>query len=78
MSVHLSKDLRKKHNIRSLPVRKDDEVLVNRGLFLFFINVLNEIWLGPLKGNKGKVIQVYRLRWAIYIEKLTRQKATGK
>ena len=33
--------------------------------------------LGPLKGNKGKVIQVYRLRWAIYIEKLTRQKATG-
>jgi large subunit ribosomal protein L26e len=62
MSCHLSKDLRNKHKIRSLPVRKDDEVLVVRG---------------TLKGNKGKVIQVYRRRWAIYIEKLTKQKANG-
>jgi len=62
MSCHLSKDLKKKHNVRSLPVRKDDEVLVVRG---------------TLKGNRGKVIQVYRRRWAIYIEKLTKQKANG-
>jgi len=40
MSCHLSKDLRKKHGIRSLPIRKDDEVIVVRG---------------TLKGSKGKV-----------------------
>jgi len=62
MSSHLSKDLRKKHNVRSLPIRKDDEVLVVRG---------------SLKGNKGKVIQVYRKRFCIYIEKLTKQKSNG-
>ena len=31
MSAPLSKDLRKKHNVRSLPVRRDDEVVVTRG-----------------------------------------------
>ena len=32
MSAHLSKDLRKKYNVRALPVRKDDEVTVVRGI----------------------------------------------
>lgn len=31
MSAPLSKDLRKKHNVRSLPIRRDDEVVVTRG-----------------------------------------------
>ena len=31
MSAPLSKDLRLKYNVRSLPIRKDDEVLVVRG-----------------------------------------------
>jgi len=62
MSSHLSKDLRKKYNVRAVPIRKDDEVIVVRG---------------PLKGNKGKVTQVYRRRWCIYIEKLTKQKLNG-
>jgi hypothetical protein len=31
MSARLSKDLRKKHNVRSLPIRRDDEVVVTRG-----------------------------------------------
>ena len=31
MSAPLSKDLRAKHNVRSMPIRKDDEVLVTRG-----------------------------------------------
>lgn len=31
MSAILSKDLRKKHNVRSLPIRRDDEVVVTRG-----------------------------------------------
>ena len=63
MSAHLSKDLKKKHNVRAMPIRRDDEVTVVRG---------------PLKGNKGKVTQVYRLRWCIYIEKLTKQKLNGQ
>merc|ERR1712036_58219 len=30
MSAPLSKDLRDKHNVRSMPIRKDDEVLITR------------------------------------------------
>jgi large subunit ribosomal protein L26e len=63
MSSSLSKELRKKYGVRSVPVRKDDEVLVVRGRH---------------KGQKGKVLQVYRKRWAIYIDKLTNTKADGK
>lgn len=33
MSANLSKELREKHGIKSLPIRKDDEVLVVRGGF---------------------------------------------
>merc|ERR1712088_833379 len=33
MSAPLSKELRQKHNVRSLPIRKDDEVMVVRGHF---------------------------------------------
>lgn len=62
MSSSLTKDLRKKYGIRSIPVRKDDEVLVVRGTH---------------KGHKGKVLQVYRKKWAIYIDKLTKNKADG-
>lgn len=31
MSAPLSKELRQKHNVRSMPIRKDDEVIVCRG-----------------------------------------------
>ena len=62
MSANLSKELREKHGVRSLPVRKDDEVLIVRGSN-------NEV--------RGKVLQVYRRRWCIYVEKVTRQKKNG-
>ena len=62
MSATLSNDLRKKHGVRSIPVRKDDEVVVLRG---------------TNKGHKGKVIQVFRKKWAIHIDKLTKNKANG-
>jgi len=58
MSAHLSKDLRKKYNVRALPVRKDDEVTVVRGM-----NKI--IRKGTHKGTKGKVSSVYRKRWTI-------------
>merc|ERR1719203_827900 len=62
MSASLSKDLRAKHNVRSVPIRMDDEVVVVRGSF---------------KGREGKVVQVYRKKWVIHIEKLTRDRANG-
>ena len=62
MSATLSKSLRNKYGIRSLPIRKDDEVVVLRG---------------ARKGNKGKVIQVHRKKWAIHVDKVTKNKANG-
>ncbi|EGR32478.1 hypothetical protein IMG5_081360 [Ichthyophthirius multifiliis] len=62
MSAHLSADLRKKYNVRSLPIRKDDEVIIVRGKF---------------KGNKGKVTQVYRKKWAVHVEKVSKNKLNG-
>merc|ERR1712142_386570 len=63
MSAPLCKDLRDKHNVRSMPVRKDDEVLVTRG---------------PFKSQQaGKVIAVYRKKWVLHIERVQREKANG-
>ena len=62
LSASLSKELREKHRVRSLPIRRDDEVLIVRG---------------SSKGTKAKVTQVYRKRWCIYIEKLVKTKANG-
>jgi len=46
-----------------MPIRKDDEVQVVRGTF---------------KGREGKVIQVYRRKWVIHVERLTREKVNGE
>ncbi|KAH7682555.1 Ribosomal protein L26/L24 eukaryotic/archaeal protein [Dioscorea alata] len=62
MSAPLSGDLRHKYNVRSVPIRKDDEIQVVRGTF---------------KGREGKVVQVYRRRWVIHVERITREKANG-
>ncbi|CAO1376865.1 unnamed protein product [Diamesa serratosioi] len=63
MSSPLSKELRQKYNVRSMPIRKDDEVQVVRGHY---------------KGNQvGKVVQVYRKKFVVYIERIQREKANG-
>ena len=62
MSANLSKELRKQHGVRSLPVRRDDEVMIVRGGF---------------KDTKGKISQVYRKRFCLYIEKVTKLKKNG-
>ncbi|CAM8901005.1 unnamed protein product [Rhodiola kirilowii] len=62
MSAPLSTELRTKYNVRSMPIRKDDEVLVARGTF---------------KGREGKVVQVYRRKWVIHVERITREKVNG-
>ena len=62
MSAPLSKELRKKYNVRSIPIRKDDEVQIVRGHH---------------NTKEGKVTAVYRRRWVIHVEKITRDKANG-
>eukprot|EP00697_Spironema_sp_BW2_P008815 gnl/Spiro4/23537_TR11629_c0_g1_i1.p1 gnl/Spiro4/23537_TR11629_c0_g1~~gnl/Spiro4/23537_TR11629_c0_g1_i1.p1 ORF type:complete len:169 (-),score=68.77 gnl/Spiro4/23537_TR11629_c0_g1_i1:98-544(-) len=62
MSAPLSKELRKKYNVRSLPIRKDDEVQVVRGTY---------------KNRDGKVTQVYRKKYVIHVERITREKNNG-
>ncbi|XP_071538062.1 large ribosomal subunit protein uL24 [Panulirus ornatus] len=63
MSAPLSKELRQKYNVRSIPIRKDDEVQVVRGHY---------------KGQQvGKIVSVYRKKYCIYIERIQREKANG-
>ena len=63
MSSHLAKELREKHSVRSMPIRKGDEVTVVRGLN---------------KGQTGKVKTVYRKKFKIHIERLTKDKTNGQ
>merc|ERR1712200_47471 len=63
MSSSLSKELRGKYGVRSMPIHKDDEV---------------QIMTGHYKGNThGKVVAVYRKKRVIHIERIQRDKANG-
>merc|ERR1712194_122208 len=63
MSCSLSKELRQKYGVRSLPIRKDDEVEVRRG---------------ATNSREGKVTGVYRKKYCVTVERLTRDKANGQ
>ncbi|KAL1855736.1 60S ribosomal protein L26A [Diaporthe australafricana] len=63
MSAPLSKELREKYNVRSIPIRKDDEVQIVRG---------------TNKDKEGKVTSVYRLKYVIHVERVTREKVSGQ
>ncbi|CAK9783874.1 putative structural constituent of ribosome [Cutaneotrichosporon oleaginosum] len=62
MSAPLSKELRATHGARSIPVRKDDEVLIVRGKY---------------KGRDGKVVQVYRKKWVIHVDRVHVEKSNA-
>jgi large subunit ribosomal protein L24 len=62
LSAHLSADLRKKYDKRSVPLRKGDEVLIMRGTF---------------KKKKGKITKVNVRRNRIVIENINRSKKDG-
>lgn len=49
--------------MRSIPIRKDDEVQIVRGLN---------------KDKEGKVTSVYRLKYVIHVERVTRDKTSGQ
>ena len=63
MSCRLNKELRNKHKVRSLPIRKNDVV---------------KILKGKSKNKTGKVTTVYRRRWVIYVDKVTKDKQNGQ
>ncbi|KAI8854529.1 60S ribosomal protein L26 [Chytridium lagenaria] len=62
LSASLSKELRDKYHVRSMPVRKDDEVTIVRGTH---------------KGRSGKIVEVYRRKWVIHIDKVVKEKVNG-
>ncbi|KAJ5149200.1 hypothetical protein N7448_000778 [Penicillium atrosanguineum] len=63
MSASLSKELREKYNVRSIPLRKDDEVTIVRG---------------SNKGREGKITTVYRLKYVVHVERVVREKTNGQ
>src|ERR1700761_7863571 len=91
MSAPLSKELKEKHNVclapsliqssasfsrrvamlttpphvqvKSIPIRKDDEVIITRG---------------SNKGREGKVTSVYRLKYIIHVERVSKEKSNGQ
>ena len=62
MSAPLCKDLQEKYNVRSMPIHKDDDIQITRGSF---------------KNREGKVTQVYRKKWVIHVERVTRDRSNG-
>jgi large subunit ribosomal protein L26e len=62
MSAPLSKELRQKYGVRSMPVRKEDEIKVVRG---------------NMKDKIGNVKCVYRKKWMVYMNGGTRDKLNG-
>jgi len=62
MSANLSKELQARHGVRSMPLRKDDEVQVVRGLF---------------KTREGKVTACFRKKFVVHVERITREKVNG-
>lgn len=62
LTASLSKDLRKRHGKRNLPVRKDDKVKIMRG---------------KNKGKSGKVVEINLKGGTIGVEKITIKKPDG-
>lgn len=62
ISANLSKDLRKKYNRRSIPIRKGDSVKIMRGEF---------------KGKSGKIEKVDLKKMKVLIEGINIQKKDG-
>ena len=61
-SAPLSSKLKESHSTNSVPVRKGDTVMIMRG---------------DRKGSEGKVTQINRKKYLIFIEGATREKVDG-
>eukprot|EP01055_Gregarina_sp_Pseudo9_P002402 Gregarina_sp_Pseudo_9__2401@NODE_26_length_5602_cov_129_209779_g24_i0_p6_GENE_NODE_26_length_5602_cov_129_209779_g24_i0NODE_26_length_5602_cov_129_209779_g24_i0_p6_ORF_typecomplete_len127_score39_27Ribosomal_L26/PF16906_5/3_1e39KOW/PF00467_29/0_0011_NODE_26_length_5602_cov_129_209779_g24_i051315511 len=58
MSAPLCKELRDKHKVRSMPIRKNDKVMIVSG---------------GRHDEEGVVTTVYRKKWCVYVDKITRE-----
>ena len=65
MSCRLSKELREKYRVRSMPVVKGDEVTIMSGG-------------DERKGHEGKVEAVYRLKNVVHVNGINHQKLNGQ
>ncbi|KAI1906810.1 60S ribosomal protein L26A [Ophidiomyces ophidiicola] len=54
---------KEEYKVRSIPIRKDDEVTIVRG---------------TNKGREGKITSVYRLKYVVHVERVTREKSNGQ
>ncbi len=63
MAGHLSEELRKKYNRRSLPIRTKDRVRIMRGDY---------------KGKEGEVVKVDLKRYRIYVSGVSVRRSDGK
>mgnify|MGYP001135816976 FL=1 len=63
MSARLDKPLREKYNVKTVPLRKDDEVRVVRG---------------TQKGNTGKVECCFRKHLIIHVDNIKTSKLNGQ
>lgn len=62
MSANLSKELQARHGVRSMPLRKDDEVMIVRGMY---------------KSREGKVTACFRKKMVVHVERIHRDKTNG-
>merc|ERR1711998_248049 len=62
MSAMLSEELRKQYKVRSMPIRKEDEV---------------QVFKGAHNPRDGKVTTVYRKKYVILIDHVNREKNNG-
>lgn len=63
MSCRLSRELRQKYNVKTMPVRKDDEV---------------QVISGHHKSQQvGKVVRSFRKKYVLHIERVQREKSNG-
>lgn len=79
MSAPLSKDLRNKHGVRSVPIRLVTSIVRFLIFNLSTFSIEDEVIVsrGHFKGNSGRVMRVYRKKFVIHIDKITREKANG-
>jgi large subunit ribosomal protein L24 len=63
VSAHLSKELKKQYNRRSIPIRKGDEITIKRG---------------DSKGKSGKVSRVDMKNLKVFMDNLKTKKVSGQ
>merc|ERR1712226_1345448 len=62
MSANMGKELQARHGVRSMPIRKDDEVVITRGMY---------------KTREGKVTACFRKKFVVHVERISREKVNG-